>query len=108
MNKLAIITLIIVNALFSCGDNKNNVTITKEEYSKLKGDTINSGYPKPFSFKHDINNSTKPSWTYCEWEIFLGQDTHEYLTNNGINNLVLIHYPDCQKCLKRDSLWKQN
>lgn len=103
MNKLIIIILLVT--LVSCGS-KNTVTLTKEEYSKLKGDTF---VPiKTFTFKHNVNTDKKLSVENFSWEIVLGQDNHEYITNDSYNGLVVIHYPDCIKCLKRDSLCKQN
>lgn len=103
MNKLAIITLIIVNTLFSCSNNTNNVTITKEEYSKLKGDTDRLSYPKTV---YIINN---PRVSAKSFDVYLGTDGHEYqLHLESRVDDQWIHYPGCQKCLKRDSLWKQN
>jgi hypothetical protein len=37
------------------------------------------------------------------WHVVQGSDGHEYMENNGNNAYVLIHYPDCVKCLKRDT-----
>ena len=48
MNKLLTIILLFTT-IISCSD--NNITISKEEYRKLKGDTVKSEYPKPFYFE---------------------------------------------------------
>ena len=63
MNKLIIIVLLAT--LFGCG-NKNTVTLSKEEYSKLKVDTIKPVPPKTFK----VDNS--------EYSILTGSDGHEY------------------------------
>lgn len=88
MSKL--ILLILVIFIISC-NNSDNVTITKEQYNKLIGDTINSEYPKPFYF---INGNTQ-----FTWKIILDENNHEYLENNGGNAYVIIHNPECRKCI---------
>ena len=100
MNKLIII--ILLATLFGCGS-KNTVTLTKEEYSKLKGGTSGLLYPKTV---YIINN---PRVAAESFDVYLGTDGHEYqLHLESHVNDQWIHYPDCIKCLKRDSLWKQN
>ena len=95
MNKI-LITMLLLLTMISCND---DVTISKEEYKKLKGDTVKPEYPKPFHFKGEISYN---------WKINSGEDGHEYLRNDGFHEFVLIHYPDCIKCIKKDSLWRQN
>ena len=91
MNKLIIIILLVT--LVSCGS-KNTVTLTKEEYSKLKGDTIKPIPTKTFK----VDDS--------EYRILLGSDGHEYYSmcigSGGyhVSNRHF-HYPDCIKCKKQ-------
>lgn len=80
---------IIVVMLIGCGD---NVTISKEEYKNLKG-------IKERSF---IVNEQK-------YEIYEGSDGHDYYetllgTGGYSKDLRHFHYPDCKKCIRRDSL----
>ena len=93
MKKL--ITILSVLFLFSCND---NITISKEEYNKLKGDAVKPEYPKPFKFKEP---SFKANWV--RWAIIEGEDNHEYLVNSGGKSFAFIHYPECKKC-KKDTL----
>lgn len=93
MKQTIIITLTLF--LFSC--NNDNVTISKEEYQQLKGDTIQSEYPKisklpdKISLKADL--------------ITIIHDNHEIiLWLNGYGS-QMIHKPDCKYCSsKRDSI----
>jgi len=87
MKKLIVLAMIAA----SCS---NDVTISKEEYLKLKGGT-SSYYPKPFYFK-----AATPRIMVYDWSINLGSDNHEYLANNGINSFIVIHSPECKKCKK--------
>jgi hypothetical protein len=89
MRKLLYVLLVLL--FVSCSD---DVTLSKAEYNKLKG--VSSEYPKSFKFNDDRISK------YANWIIVLGQDSHEYLTNNVyLDNTVLIHYPDCKKCLSK-------
>jgi hypothetical protein len=85
--------LLIALMLFitSCS---SDVTISKEEYRKLKGI---SEYPKPF-------HTNDKDLEYWEWRIILGEDSHEYLTNDRGKRFAFIHYPECKKCIKSDSI----
>lgn len=82
--------------MISCS-NDNNITISKEEYRKLKGDTTRSEYPKTFKVGGE------------EYIISVGNDGHEYYSMY-INVIVWIsseryfHYPGCIKCIKKDTL----
>lgn len=92
MKKLIFILLI---GLFSCND--DNVTISKEEYYKLKGDTSSLKYPKFFT----VNDQ--------KYEIYLGSDNHEYygmyIATSAYHGYDRhFHYPDCEKCRRRDTL----
>lgn len=78
-----IIIILLSVILYSCSD---NVTLTKEEYYKLTGDTISPKYPKTII----IDNS--------DWSVTLGSDGHEYVDNNGMNAYVCIHWIECAKC----------
>ncbi len=90
MSKLILLILMIF--ITSC-NNSDDVTITKEQYNKLIGDTIKSEYPKPFYF---INGNTQ-----FTWKVILDENNHEFLENNGGNAYVIIHNPECRKCINR-------
>ena len=76
--------------LIGCGSNNKEVTITKEEYKKLKGDTIKPEYPKPFKLLGKRRG---------ESQIVLGSDGHEYIELNWSNNTYnVLHSPECIKC----------
>jgi hypothetical protein len=90
-----ILSIILLFILFSC-DNNESIVISKDEYNKLKGQE----YPKRFYFKDKKLNQ----W---EWQIVLGQDNHEYLTNDEYNSFAIIHYPDCKKCLSDTTKFKK-
>jgi hypothetical protein len=90
MKKLLIIACLLT--FVSC--ETETVTLTKDEYNKLKG-VKKSEYPKPYRIygdRHDFN-----------WVIRLGEDGHEYLENNSGNAYVLIHFPSCKKCYHFDN-----
>lgn len=82
--------------LVAC-ETADQVTISKEEYQKLKGDTLGSEYPKPFKLyteglEYGINSDG----------IVLGSDKHEYLvTDYGTNSCNVEHYIDCKLCKER-------
>ena len=85
--------LILSLFLFSCND---NVIISKEEYNKLKGETVKPEYPK----KLIIGNS---GYSKTNFLIELGSDGHEYANNEEYHGYVCFHYVDCKKC-KKDTL----
>lgn len=87
--------IIFVLTLISCGDDDNSVTIPKQEYERLIGDTIHPIYPKPFKlYDGDIG--------FGDDGIVLGSDEHEYVvTNNRLNSKSVEHYIDCVKCIER-------
>lgn len=89
------ILIILTLFLFSCND---NVTISKEEYNKLKGDTVKPEYPKHLIIGY-LNKSRN------EFLIELGSDGHEYAhnINSYFEAYVCFHWVDCKKC-KRDTL----
>ncbi len=79
--------LLIVFLIQSC--NSDDVTISKEEYLKLKKDTT----------KYLIVNET-------EYLIYTGSDGHQYYgTQLGTGGYGFsekhFHLPDCKKCLTR-------
>ena len=88
--------------LIGCGSNDNEVTITKEEFKKLTGDTINPEYPKPFKLLSERNSESR---------IVLGSDGHEYIEFNwetvadftDPRSYNVLHSPECIKC-KGDTL----
>lgn len=71
----------------------DNVTISKDEYNKLKGDTLKSEYPKPFKlYTEGLSRSSYDNDT----GIVLGSDNHEYLVwNYGAYSCNVEHYIDC-------------
>ncbi len=94
MNKLLTIILLFTT-IISCSD--NNITISKEEYRKLKGDTTRSVYLKTFEVDEE------------KYIISLGSDGHEYYSmyicvTGYISNKRYFHYPGCIKCIKKDTL----
>ncbi len=91
-----LIIILFVLTLISCGDDDNSVTIPKQEYQKLIGDTIKPIYPKPFKLNTD-------GIGYLRNGIVLGSDGHEYLvvTSYGHNAMNIEHYIDCVKCIER-------
>lgn len=84
--------IILSLLLFSCND---NVTISKEEYNKLKG-VVKPEYPKELI----IGNS---GYSKTKFLIELGSDGHEYANNEEYHGYVCFHYVDCKKC-KKDTL----
>lgn len=94
MNKLLTIILPFTT-MISCSD--NNISISKEEYRKLKSDTTRSVYPKTFKVDE------------AEYNISLGSDGHEYYsmyiaTGGYSGHERHFHYPDCVKCIKKDTI----
>lgn len=81
----------------SCETATEQVTISKDEYNKLKGDT--SEYPKPFKL-HTEGLSYENSDG-----IVLGSDKHEYLViNYAYNSCNVEHYIDCKLCKERSTI----
>jgi hypothetical protein len=93
------ILLLLVGFSLLVSSCRDNVTITKEEYEKLKGDTLRSEYPKPFKLHtEDLNMHNSDG-------IVLGSDNHEYLVYNyGYNSCNVEHYIDCKLCRSRESV----
>lgn len=88
--------ILVVLTLISCGGDDNSVTIPKQEYQKLIGDTIKPIYPKPFKLH---TNGLKGEG------IVLGSDEHEYLViNYRTNQMNAEHYIDCVKCIERTKI----
>lgn len=98
MKLIHIGTILFVLTLISCSGDDNSVTIPKQEYQKLIGDTIQQIYPKPFKLNfNSINNTTNDNTG-----IFLGSDGHEYLVIYKYTSSVNVeHYIDCVKCIER-------
>lgn len=87
--------------LIGCG-NDDVVTIPKEEYNRLKGDTIKPEYPK--SFKLYSENEGKS-------HIVLGSDGHEYIEivlNYSTYTYNVLHSPECIKCKRIDTIIHTN
>jgi hypothetical protein len=90
---LTLLTLLMV----SCGPD-DTVTIPKEEYQKLKGDTVKPEYTREVYWTNHIGHGAKGHIIKIE--------NHEYLTGYGNErsySFFLIHYPDCKFC-KKDTL----
>jgi len=90
------IHILMLTLLFtSCND---NVTIPKEEYKKLIGDTLRSKYPRSFKLY------TEGLDQYADG-IVMGSDNHEYLVwsyNTTACNVE--HYIDCKLCRGSESV----
>ena len=87
MRKISL-TLVSV-LLFSCGNNE--VTISKEEYNKLKG-VKHSEYPKSLKLNGE------------DYSIILGSDGHEYYNqivgkSGYATGDIWLHYIGCKKCV---------
>jgi hypothetical protein len=94
--------LILLFTLVACETATEQVTISKDEYDKLKGDTLKSEYPKPFKLYTEGLSSFGNSHG-----IVLGSDNHEYLVwNFGSHGCNVEHYIDCKLCIGRESLIK--
>ena len=95
MKLINIARIAIILTLISCGNDDSVVTIPKQEYQKLIGDTIQPTYPKPFKLYDNV-------MAYTDDGIVLGSDGHEYLViSYGLNWENVEHYIDCVKCIKR-------
>jgi hypothetical protein len=87
--------LILLFTLVACETATEQVTISKDEYEKLKGDT--SEYPKPFK----LHTEGLSSYDNSDG-IVLGSDNHEYLIwNYGSHACNVEHYIDCKLCKER-------
>lgn len=93
---ITLFTLLMV----SCGPD-DTVTIPKEEYQKLKGDTIKPEYPREVYWINSLN-----SYGNNQIAKVIKIENHEYLIGEGYgstHSFFLIHYPDCKFC-KKDTL----
>jgi len=90
MKNILAITVALIYTLISCGTNSDEVVISKEEYSKLKGEAIVN--------KRIITFPGESGAGFDEWEIIQASDGHDYLENNRGSGYVLIHYIECNKC----------
>lgn len=95
--KKILLTLILLFTLVACETTTDQVTISKDEYQKLKGDTLGSEYPKPFKLY------TEGLSSYSNDDgIVLGSDKHEYLVwNHSSHSCNVEHYIDCKLCKER-------
>ena len=89
MKRLILLALLIT----SCST--DDVTITKEEYNRLKG--IKPPVIRNVTFPKDASASM------LDWKIITGSDGHDYLENNGNSGFIMMHYVECKKC-ESDSL----
>lgn len=95
--------LILLFTLVACEKTSDSgfgdeVTISKDEYDKLKGDTLKSEYPKPFKLYTEGLSDNSDG-------IVLGSDNHEYLVwNFGSHRCNVEHYIDCKLCKERSTI----
>jgi hypothetical protein len=94
MKLINIARIAIILTLISCGNDDSVVTIPKQEYQKLIGDTIQPIYPKPFKLYDNLGHGNDG--------IVLGSDGHDYLViGNDMHSKNVEHYIDCVKCIER-------
>jgi hypothetical protein len=100
ITNILLIFPILLFLVVSCETSTEQVTISKEEYEKLKGDTLQSEYPKPFRLY------TEGLSSYSNGDgIVLGSDKHEYLVwNYGSHACNVLHYIDCKLCKERSTI----
>jgi hypothetical protein len=91
MKKLT--TILLLFTLLSCGD--DTVTLSKDEYNRLKG--IKPKTKKTITFPEGSRANN------CDWEIIEASDGHDYLENNSYHGYIIMHYVECNKC-KKDTL----
>lgn len=90
--------LILSTIIFLLSCNSDTVTISKQEYQKLKGDSSMPTYPKYFELYYEglTGNNTDG--------IIPASDGHEYLvTDYGTYSKNVEHYINCVKC-KKDTI----
>ena len=93
--KKILLTLILLFTLVACEKATDQVTISTEEYQKLKGDTLQSEYPKPFKLYTEGLSGGDVGIVLCS-------DKHEYLVwNYGAYSCNVEHYIDCKLCKQR-------
>ena len=73
---------------------RDKVTISRQEYEALLGDSTALKYPKNFTVEDR------------EYQVHLGSDGHEYYTmylgtGGYLGQDKDFHYPDCELCIKR-------
>jgi len=71
--------------VFSCG-NSETVTVSKEEYNRLK----NIPPPKIITFSEGQKNK----------EVVVASDGHEYYQQQVEYYIIYLHYIDCKLCAK--------
>ena len=64
---------------------------------------------RPINQTSEPNNNGKRVILYNthdkgDWYVVQGSDGHEYMENYMGTSYVLIHYPDCVKCSKKDTI----
>lgn len=93
MKKLIALPALLL--LLSCG-NSETVTIPKNDYQKLIGDTIKPKYPKKVFINSNSGDNVK------DFEVFLGSDGHEY-QSHGESHIAnqWTHYAGCELCKSR-------
>lgn len=85
-----LILIFISLFIFSC--NNDQVSISKDEYNRLKNiKVVKPEYPKTVTIKTPAGNEG--------FEIYLGSDGHEYQNGRYSWN----HYIECVKCKKQNN-----
>lgn len=89
MKRLILLVLLIT----SCSTDE--VTISKEEYDRLRG--VKPDVIRTITFPKETDASR------YKWKIITGSDGHDYLENNDYEAYIMMHYIECKKC-ELDSL----
>ena len=94
MKKLTLLSITFL--VLSCVDNSETVTISKDKYKILTGDTLKSKYPKEITVNSDDSNNSSG------FTVFIGSDGHEY--QNHMESHMKdqwTHYAGCGLCKSR-------
>ena len=88
--------LLITFIVLSCGHKSETVTVSREKYKILTGDTIRSKYPKEIIVNSDDSDNS-PGFT-----VFIGSDGHEYQRHEESHRKdQWVHYAGCELCKSR-------
>ena len=94
MKKLALLSITFI--VLSCGDNRETVTVSKEKYKILTGDTSKPKYPKEITVNSDDSDKAEG------FTVFIGSDGHEYQSHMESHRKdQWIHYAGCELCKSR-------
>lgn len=94
MKKLTLLSITFI--MLSCGDNSETVTISKDRYKILTGDTVNPKYPKEITVRSDESSNSEG------FSVFIGSDGHEYQEHQESHMQdQWTHYAGCELCKSR-------